>query len=103
MSPRNTESTGRADAAIRWVGWHLVELAGVGVPLVLAATNSTWWLMVAALSGSAWGAHEWRLARHHTALLPGAQRSVTANPTSGDPDDQDNPAQDPTTEKEVSA
>lgn len=103
MSPRNSENADRADAAIRWVGWHFVELAGVGVPLVLAATNNTWWLMAAALSGSAWGAHEWRLARRRTALQPGAQRSVTADSTSKNPDKQDNPADDPTTDKEVSA
>jgi hypothetical protein len=63
---------------IRWVGWHLLELVGVGVPLALALTVSLWWVLLAALVGALWAVHEIRLARH---TRPTPAHPATAGPT----------------------
>lgn len=48
----------RTDHVVSWIGWHIGELAAVGVPLLLAAAV-TWWLAVlSVLAGVVWVAHE---------------------------------------------
>jgi hypothetical protein len=58
------------EVVIRWVGWHLIELTGTGVPLVLALSVSVWWALIAVLTGALWMVHEVRIARRHRALPP---------------------------------
>lgn len=48
----------RTDQAVTWVGWHIAELAAIGLPLLLAAWVSWWWVAVSVLAGAAWIAHE---------------------------------------------
>lgn len=53
----------RTDAVVSWIGWHLGELTGVGVPVVLAVTAHPLWVVPAGLVAAGWIAHEVRLAR----------------------------------------
>jgi hypothetical protein len=62
----------RTDRVVSWVGWHLGELAGVGVPTVLAATVHPWWTVPAVVVALGWVAHEVRLSRRVKALRTGA-------------------------------
>lgn len=88
--PATTNTTARpasaTDVVIRWVGWHLIELTGVGVPLVLAVTESVWCGLIGVLIGALWAVHEVRVSRRHRAALPAAGRDAnpdhTTNPTS---------------------
>jgi hypothetical protein len=79
------------DRAIRWVGWHLVELTGAGVPTALALTVSPWWALPAVLVGGLWVTHEIRLARgHHLALTTGsASGPASATPARGPARDEE--------------
>jgi hypothetical protein len=60
--PTTTPRT-RTDAAVHWLGWHLGELAAVGLPLVLAVTVTWWFGLLALLIGAGWAAHEARQVR----------------------------------------
>jgi hypothetical protein len=53
----------RTEVACRWIGWHVAELGGIGIPLVLAVTVSAWFTAVAVLVALAWAVHEYRT--HH--------------------------------------
>lgn len=57
-----------SDPLVVWVRWHLVELAGVGAPLVLAVTVSWWFAVLAAGAAGAWAAQENRQAHRHRRL-----------------------------------
>jgi hypothetical protein len=71
----------RTDQAVAWVGWHLAEIAGVTVPLVLALTVTAWLAVVSVLVAGAWAAHEIRLHRRRRALTAAPTRpSVTTGP-----------------------
>ncbi|MCP2255228.1 hypothetical protein LY13_004002 [Prauserella aidingensis] len=48
----------RTDQAVTWMGWHLAELAAVGLPLVLAVTVAWWLAGLSVLAGALWAAHE---------------------------------------------
>lgn len=86
----------RGDAVVHWLGWHLAELLGVGVPLVLAVTVSVWWLVLAATAGAAWGAHELRVARRRRQALQVAspRSAVASRPMTTDTDETSAPAGD---------
>jgi hypothetical protein len=53
---------------VAWLGWHVLELAGVGVPLGLAVTVDGWFAVLAVAAGAGWTGHEIQLARRHRAL-----------------------------------
>jgi hypothetical protein len=53
----------RTELVCRWIGWHLAELAGIGVPLLLAVTVSAWFTTVSALVALLWAVHEYRTHR----------------------------------------
>ncbi|MBP2330622.1 hypothetical protein JOF56_011007 [Kibdelosporangium banguiense] len=66
---------------VAWLGWHVLELAGVGVPLGLAVTVDGWFAVLALAAGAGWTGHEIQLARRHRALRPGtahARKSLTS-------------------------
>lgn len=79
MHPDEREPT-RGELAADWVGWHLVELLAVGVPVVLAATVALWLISLSVLAGAAWTAAEVRAARAARPALdtPPASRPALA-------------------------
>jgi hypothetical protein len=85
--------TPATEVVIRWIGWHLLELVGVGVPAALAVTVSVWWGLLSVLAGALWAVHEIRIARRGRALSP-TGRAATRRP--GD-------ATDGATDEEASA
>ncbi|MEU3272543.1 hypothetical protein ABZ639_17015 [Saccharomonospora sp. NPDC006951] len=48
----------RTDQTVAWIGWHIAELAAVGLPLVLAVTTAWWLIGISVLAGAAWITHE---------------------------------------------
>ena len=48
----------QADAVSEWIKWHAVELAAVGVPLVLALAVTVWFALLAVPAAGLWAAHE---------------------------------------------
>jgi hypothetical protein len=67
---------------VAWLGWHVLELAGVGVPLGLALTVDGWWAVLAVAAGVGWTGHELQLARRHRALRTDPTRTSTSLLTS---------------------
>lgn len=53
----------RSDRVVVWIGWHLGELVGVGVPAVLAVAVHPLWAVPAGLVAAGWIANEIRVAR----------------------------------------
>ncbi|GAB2764035.1 hypothetical protein GCM10027174_45850 [Salinifilum aidingensis] len=70
----------RLNAIGQWLGWHLLELTAVGIPLALAITVSTWWWGLAVLAGALWLGHEIHLSRSQPAER--TRSAVTAGPES---------------------
>lgn len=73
----------RTDQAVTWVGWHIAELAAIGLPLLLAVTVSWWLAGLSVLAGAAWAVHEVttrRRTRTTTGTEAGA-RPLQAVPT----------------------
>jgi hypothetical protein len=66
--PGTVSPSGRRVAA--WMGWHVLELTGVSVPLALAVTTNGWWAVLAGAVGAGWAGHEVQLARRHRTLRP---------------------------------
>ncbi|MCR3719925.1 MULTISPECIES: hypothetical protein [Prauserella salsuginis group] len=48
----------RTDQAVAWVGWHIAELAAIGLPLLLAVTVAWWLAGISVLAGALWVGHE---------------------------------------------
>lgn len=77
MTPNSNHSrspvglSARTDRVMCWVGWHLGELLGVGVPLVLAVTISGWFVLLSVLVLAGWVAHEERTARRQQVMRAG--------------------------------
>ncbi|TDB72530.1 hypothetical protein E1264_41840 [Actinomadura sp. KC216] len=67
-----------ADPLAAWVRWHLVELAGVGVPLGLAVATSWWFVLLAAGVAGVWAAQETRQAHRHRQLNTAAPTAIDA-------------------------
>lgn len=73
----------RTDQAVTWIGWHIAELAAIGLPLLLAVTVSWWLAGLSVLAGAAWAVHEVttrRRTRTTTGTEAGA-RPLQAVPT----------------------
>ena len=80
-----------------WVACHAGELAALGTPAVLAATVSTWFWAVTALSGAGWATHEIRQQHRRRALQPATSRQhVTSSATTAS--DNTTAANDPARE-----
>lgn len=62
-----------------WVACHAGELAALGTPAVLAATVSTWFWAVTALSGAGWATHEIRQQHRRRALQPAKPHQQVAS------------------------
>lgn len=60
----------RTGGAGEWLIWHAGELLALGVPVVLTAAVSLWFLPLVALIAAAWANHEYKLARRHRAATP---------------------------------
>lgn len=56
----------RTARTVVWLGCHLGELTGVGVPGVLAVTDSPWWATLSGAVALVWVAHEYRTHHQHT-------------------------------------
>lgn len=65
----NTQQPCRTEVCA-WVACHAGELAALGTPAVLAATVSTWFWAVTAVSGAGWATHEIRQQHRRRALKP---------------------------------
>ncbi|MFG1856797.1 hypothetical protein ACGFJT_33525 [Actinomadura geliboluensis] len=61
-----------ADPLVVWVRWHLVELAGVGVPLGLGVAVSWWFVLLAAGVAGVWASQETRQSRTRRLNAAGA-------------------------------
>ncbi|TDB84487.1 conjugal transfer protein TraH [Actinomadura sp. KC216] len=75
-SPRWEEEA--ADPLVVWVRWHVVELAGVAVPLGLAVAASWWFVLLAAGVAGAWAAQETRQAHRRGRLGAAATTAIDA-------------------------
>lgn len=53
----------RAGQLVCWIGWHIGELIGVTVPIVVALTVTPWASLVSGVVGAGWAVHEIRMAR----------------------------------------
>ncbi|HEX3778565.1 MAG TPA: hypothetical protein VHX38_02780 [Pseudonocardiaceae bacterium] len=87
INPTQRDTNG----VVEWVGYHLIELAGVTVPAVLGVTVSPVFTFVAILVAAWWALHEWRLARRRRAarralcITAGTtDRPVVEQPTEGE-------------------
>jgi len=67
----------RGERAADWIGWHLIELAAVGVPAVLAVTVAVWLACLSAVAALAWTAAEIRATR---TARPALARPAAARP-----------------------
>jgi hypothetical protein len=87
-SERDPEDTGqtRTQRSVVWVAGHVVELTGVGVPLVLAGTASPWWIGGSVVAAGLWAVNKRRVrreihqARHLEPGHPGTRQLPTAPP-----------------------
>lgn len=86
-----------AVAALRWTGWHFIEITLVAVPVVLAVLGDwSWlWLALAALIATGWAAHEYYLTRtrptrsaQHVVTAAAPHRAVATTDDSRDPSEQ---------------
>jgi hypothetical protein len=78
----NATNPTRTTRVISWAGWHFMELAGVSVPLVLAATTWDGFYAASGLAVLAWAAHEVRLHRQKQARRA-ARATTNPNGTQG--------------------
>ncbi|WP_131732715.1 hypothetical protein [Actinomadura formosensis] len=68
-----------ADPLVVWVRWHVVELAGVGVPLGLGVAVSWWFVLLAAGVAGVWASQETRQAHRHRQLNTAAPTAIDAS------------------------
>lgn len=67
--PPHTPAVSQAASPVAtWIRWHVVELACIGTPIVLAVTVWAWIAVLVAPAAVAWAAHELRLSRHRADL-----------------------------------
>lgn len=84
---RMSQEPRRAERAASWLGWHVPELSGIGLPLAGMAV-SPWTATVSALTGAVWAVAEWRQRRRQQ-----ANRADTPAVTTGNDDTDYGPAE----------
>ncbi|PXY34215.1 hypothetical protein BAY59_01255 [Prauserella coralliicola] len=77
----------RTDDAVSWVGYHLIELLAVGLPLLLAVTITVWLLPVSVLAAGLWAGHAVQARRARRAPGKPARRPRKAT-QAGEPADE---------------
>jgi hypothetical protein len=70
----DTRARTRQETAVAWCGAHVIELAGVGIPLIGGVVLTPWLELVAAALAGLWVANEIRL---HRATRPAHRAAVT--------------------------
>src|SRR4051794_8687569 len=60
---QNQRCRTRQEAAVAWTSAHVVELAGVGVPLIGGAVFTPWLDLISLAWAALWAANEIRLRR----------------------------------------
>lgn len=94
--------TTRTDRAVSWLGWHVMELTGITVPLLAAVAVNGWCAVVSVAVGAGWAGHKARQARRdrprHTPAAADASNTDRDNEDNED-DGGDGEQQD----REVSA
>ncbi len=83
----------RQEAAVAWCGNHVIELAGVGVPLIGGVVFTPWLDLLSALVAALWARHE-LLVHRRTAAARKARAAVlgtipAARLTGGAPEHDD--------------
>lgn len=73
----DTRHRTRQEAAVAWCGAHVIELAGVGVPLIGGVVLTPWLDLIAAALAGLWAANEIRL---HRTTRVARQAAVTTSP-----------------------
>lgn len=73
----------RAERAASWLGWHVPELSGIGLPLAGMAV-SPWTATVSVLTGAVWAVGEWRQRRRTQHETRTDALTVTAGDDDGD-------------------
>jgi hypothetical protein len=81
----------RTDGALSWIGWHLGELAAVGVPTFLAVTAHPLWTVPALIVAAGWVTHEVQLARRKTRTGRTNRADVDGGTEEARPDDSVSP------------
>lgn len=55
---RSTNRSARTDAVVRWIGWHLAEIAVVGGTAVAGFVSHPLWWVVTGPAAAGWVTHE---------------------------------------------
>jgi hypothetical protein len=76
-------TTTETDAVTEWLKWHAVELAGIGVPVLLALAFSVWLVLLAVPAAALWASHGARQARQRSQLR-GAEHDELTSPATGE-------------------
>lgn len=74
----------RSERVTSWIGWHVPELSGIGLPLAGMAV-SPWTATVSVVTGAVWAVAEWR-QRHQQRQVTSAD---TPTVTAGEDDDRE--------------
>jgi hypothetical protein len=74
----------RTTRVVSWLGWHVVELAGVAVPLGLAATVWDGFYVASGVTALGWAANEFRLYRKDQAIRAGRDTRTTTDTAAGE-------------------
>lgn len=93
---RDTQCRTRQEAAVAWCGSHVIELAGVGVPLIGGVVFTPWLDLLSALVAAVWARHELLVHRRTAAARQARAAVVAATPaarlTDGAPQNDDSSA-----------
>lgn len=74
MTEQNATDATRTDRAVRWVVFHVAELAGLTVLALLAVAITAWFGLLAVVVGAWWVAHEVRDTRRQREIRTAARR-----------------------------
>jgi hypothetical protein len=84
----NTKARTRGQRVALWTVYHVLEIGGVVVPMVLAAMFTHWFALVSAIVAAVWAVIEIRVARRAAALratrVPGQITTGDRDPSTGD-------------------
>lgn len=84
----------RTDRVVSWIGWHIGELTGVGLPALAAITVNGWIGIVSGVVAAGWGAHEARVVSAQRRLAAARQRRALAAASTDTTNDTGNEAAD---------